>query len=79
MVPQHPRSLCIAWALFRGLNEDDTKFATFLNVDIVVPRVFVQKNSWECGHHGVQKYKSRPKIYMLQVEYTKLSTLKHRK
>jgi hypothetical protein len=28
----------IAWALFRGLNEDDTNFATFLNVDIVVPK-----------------------------------------
>jgi hypothetical protein len=35
----------IAWALFRGLYEDDTKFTTFLNVDIVVPKAFAQKNS----------------------------------
>jgi hypothetical protein len=40
----------IAWALSKGLNEDDTKFTTFLNVDTIVPKVFVQKNSLECGH-----------------------------
>jgi len=38
-------NVCIAWALSRGLYEDDTKFATFLNVDIVVLKAFVQKNS----------------------------------
>jgi hypothetical protein len=36
-----------------------------------------------CAQHGfesrVQAYKSRPKMYTLQVENTKLSTLKHRK
>jgi hypothetical protein len=48
----------IAWDLFRGLNEDDTKFATFLNVDIVVPKVFAQKNSWECGHQVVFNLKT---------------------
>jgi hypothetical protein len=42
--------VCISWDLFSGLNEDDTKFATFMNVDTVVPKVFAQKNSWECGH-----------------------------
>jgi hypothetical protein len=35
----------IAWALSRGLNEDDTKLATFMNVDTIVPKVFAQKNS----------------------------------
>ncbi len=48
----------IAWDLFRGLNKDDTKFATFLNVDIVVPKVFAQKNSWECGHQVVFNFKT---------------------
>ncbi len=35
----------IAWALSKGLNEDDTKFATFLNVDTFFLKVFAQKNS----------------------------------
>jgi hypothetical protein len=35
----------IAWALSRGLNEDDTKFATFFNVDTFFLQVFAQKNS----------------------------------
>ncbi len=43
----------IAWALSRGLYENDTKFPTVLNVDIVFPKVFAQKNSQECGHHVV--------------------------
>jgi hypothetical protein len=38
-------NVSIAWALFKGLNEDDTKFVTFLNLDKVVFKVFVQKNS----------------------------------
>jgi len=29
-------NVCIAWALSRGLNEDDTNFAIFLNVDTIV-------------------------------------------
>jgi len=40
----------IAWALSKGLNEDDAYFTTFVNVDTILPKVFVQKNSWECGH-----------------------------
>jgi len=40
----------IAWALSRGLNEDDADFKTFVNVDTILPKVFAQKNSWECGH-----------------------------
>jgi hypothetical protein len=46
-------NVLIAWDPFRGLNEDDTKFATFMNVDIVVPKVFAQKNFWECHHQVV--------------------------
>ncbi len=37
----------IAWVLSRGLNENDTKFVTFLNVDKVVPKVFAQKNIYQ--------------------------------
>ncbi len=40
----------IAWALSKGLNEDDIKFATNLYVDTIILKVFVLKNSWECGH-----------------------------
>jgi hypothetical protein len=46
-------NVCIAWVLSKGLNEDDTKFATFFNVDTIFPKVFFQKNPWECSHHGV--------------------------
>jgi hypothetical protein len=42
------RNIHIVWALSRGLNEDDAKFATFVNVDTIIPQVFAQKNSWEC-------------------------------
>jgi hypothetical protein len=48
----------IAWALFRGLNEDDTKFVTFLNLDKIVFKVFVQKNSWESGHQVVFNFET---------------------
>jgi hypothetical protein len=43
----------IAWALSRGLNEDDANFTTFVNVDTILPKVSAQKNSWECGHQVV--------------------------
>jgi hypothetical protein len=48
----------IAWALSRGLNENDEKFATFVNVNTIVPKVFVQKNSCECGHQIVLNFKT---------------------
>ncbi len=35
----------IAWALSKGLNEDDIKFVTNLYVDTIILKVFVQKNS----------------------------------
>jgi hypothetical protein len=50
--------VCIAWALLRGLNEDDSKFATFVNVNTIVPKVFAQKNLWECGHQVVLNFKT---------------------
>jgi hypothetical protein len=34
----------IVWALSRGLDEDDANFATFVNVNTIIPKVFVQKN-----------------------------------
>jgi hypothetical protein len=43
----------IAWALFRGLNENDANFTTFVNVDTILPKVSAQKNYWECGHQIV--------------------------
>jgi hypothetical protein len=43
-------NVCIAWALSKGLNEDDANFKTFVNVGTIMPKVFDQKNSWECGH-----------------------------
>jgi hypothetical protein len=46
------------WALSRGLYEDDTKFATFLNVYIVISKVFAQKNSQEYGHQVVFNFKT---------------------
>ncbi len=51
-------NVCIAWVLSRGLNEDGAKFATFLDVYIVVLKVFAQKNSWECGHQVVFNFKT---------------------
>ncbi len=45
---QFAHNIHIVWALSRGLNEDDAKFATFVNVDTIIPKVFAQKNSWEC-------------------------------
>jgi len=48
----------ITWALFRGLNEDDTKFVTFLNLDKVVLKVVFQKNYWECGHQVVFNFET---------------------
>jgi len=53
--------VCIAWSLSRGLNEDDSKlcnFATFVNVNSIIPKVFAQKNSWECGHQVVLNFKT---------------------
>jgi hypothetical protein len=47
------RIVHIAWALSKGLNGNDTNFATFVNMDTIIPQVFAQKNSWECGHHVV--------------------------
>jgi hypothetical protein len=46
-------NIYITWALSRGLNENDAKFATFLDVDTIVPKVFAQKKSWECVHQVV--------------------------
>jgi len=48
----------IAWALSKGLNEDDADFKTFVNVDTILPKVFAQKNSWECGHQVVFKFRT---------------------
>jgi hypothetical protein len=48
----------IAWTLSRGLNEDDSKLATFVNIDTIVPKVFAQNNSWECGQHVVLNFKT---------------------
>jgi hypothetical protein len=33
-------NVCITWALSRGLNEDDAKFVTFVNVKTIGPKVF---------------------------------------
>jgi hypothetical protein len=49
--------VCIAWALSRGVNKDDAKFATFLNVDIVVIKVFAQKNSWSVATRLCSNFK----------------------
>ncbi len=35
----------IAWALSRGLNENDANFTTFVNVDTILPKVSAQKSS----------------------------------
>jgi hypothetical protein len=43
------QNVCIAWALSKGLNEDDIDFTTFVNVDTILPKVSVQKNFWECA------------------------------
>jgi hypothetical protein len=51
-------NICIAWALSRGLNEDDEKIVAFVNVRTIVPRVSPQMNSWECGHHVVLNFKT---------------------
>jgi len=48
----------IVWAISRSLNEDDVEFVAFVNVDTIIPKVFVQKNSWECGHHVVLDFKT---------------------
>jgi succinate dehydrogenase flavin-adding protein (antitoxin of CptAB toxin-antitoxin module) len=34
----------IAWALSRGLNEDDADFKTFVNVDTILPKVWFHNN-----------------------------------
>ncbi len=47
----------IAWALSRVLNED-VDFKTFINVDTILPKVFAQKNSWECGYHVVFNFRT---------------------
>jgi len=52
------QNMCIAWALSRGLNENDANFKTFVNVDTILPKVFAQKNSWECGHQVVLKFRT---------------------
>jgi hypothetical protein len=52
------QNVCIAWVLFRGLNEDDADFKTFVNVDTILSKVFVQKNSWECVHQGVFNFRT---------------------
>jgi hypothetical protein len=44
------------WSLY--ILENDTKFVTFLNVDIIVLKVFAQKNSHECGHQVVFNFKT---------------------
>ncbi len=46
----------IAWALSSGLNED-VDFKTFVNVDTIMPKVFAQKISWECGHQVVFNFR----------------------
>ncbi len=46
----------IARALSRGLNEDDAKYTTFVNVNTIVPKLFAQKNPWECGHQVVLNF-----------------------
>jgi hypothetical protein len=51
------QNVCIAWALSKGLNED-VDFKTFVNVDTILPKVFAQKNSWECGHQVVFNFKT---------------------
>ncbi len=35
----------IAWVLSKGLNGNNTNFETFVNVDVIIPKVFSQKNS----------------------------------
>jgi hypothetical protein len=36
--------VCIAWALSRGLNEDDADFKTFVNVDTILPKLWFHNN-----------------------------------
>jgi len=48
----------IAWVLSKGLNGNNTNFETFVNVDVIIPKVFSQKNSWEYGHHVVFNFKT---------------------
>jgi len=52
------QNMQIAWAFSKGLNEDDANFKTFVNVDTILPKVFAQKNSWECGHQIVYNFKT---------------------
>jgi hypothetical protein len=47
----------ITCALSRGLN-DDANFKTFVNVDTILPKVFTQKNRWECGHQVVFNFRT---------------------
>jgi hypothetical protein len=51
------QNVCIAWALSRALNED-VDFKTFVNVDTILPKVFAQKKSWECGHQVVFNFRT---------------------
>jgi hypothetical protein len=30
----------------------------FVDVNTIIPKVFVQKNSWECGHQVVLNFKT---------------------
>ncbi len=50
--------MCIAWICSTCLNEDDTNFATFVNMDMFVSKVFAQKNFWECDHQVVFNFKT---------------------
>jgi hypothetical protein len=52
------QNMHIPWAFSMGLNEDDANFKTFVNVDTILPKVFAQKNSWECGHQIVYNFKT---------------------
>jgi hypothetical protein len=47
----------ITCALSKALN-DDANFKTFVNVDTILPKVFTQKNSWECGHQVVFNFRT---------------------
>ncbi len=48
----------ITWALSKGSNEDNVDFKTFFNVDTILPKVFAQKNSWECAHQVVFNFRT---------------------
>jgi len=52
------QNVCIAWGLSKGLYEDDVDFKTFVNVDTILPKVFAQKNSWECGYQVVFNFRT---------------------